>query len=105
MSRTLLILSSLFLGLLLSVISVFIAFSTLSDEGSNIFVIILWNFYLAGFLAAKGVLPICKDCELLTLFETVFYGFAVGVIGYSTAFFVFLYSYNKLRSKKATVTA
>ena len=71
MSRTFSLLSSIGFGLLMSIVGVSIAFNTLSTDEAKLTDVFLRNFYLAGFLAAKGLLPICANCELLTLMQNV----------------------------------
>jgi hypothetical protein len=64
-------------------------------EYSNLLAVLLWNFYLANFLASKGILPVCLNCELMTLIQIIFWAFIVGVIGYT----LFLFGLLQLRSK------
>lgn len=49
--------------------------------------ILSWNIILAGYLINLGLLPACKDCEMTVLLYVIFYGFIIGLIGYSIAFF------------------
>ena len=87
MSRTSSLLLSFCSGAALSALSVAAALSTISWEESISQRTLLWNFYLATLLASKGLLPVCIDCELVTLFQVIFYAFLIGVLGYSLCFF------------------
>ena len=100
MSRKFSVLLSLGCGLLLSAASVLVAFNTLSSKGSKILAILLWNFYLTSFLIEKNLLSICSNCELLTFLQFCFYGFIVGIIGYSIVIFGFFWLLNKLQRRK-----
>jgi hypothetical protein len=79
--------------------SVAIACATFASEQTNLLTVLLWNFYLAGVLAAKGILPVCANCELVTVFEIIFWAFAVGVIGYTSVFFGLLQLRSALRKR------
>jgi hypothetical protein len=87
---------SVFLALFPSILSFFVALGTLTTAPSWLLKIVLWNVYLASFLAAVGALPYCGDCELFTLLQILFYGVIVGVIGYSGGIYLAL----ALRAKR-----
>jgi len=90
---------SLVLGVLISGMSVAVAWGTLSSDGSDLLTVLLWNFYFAGLLINRGVFPVCPNCELVTLFEIIFWAFIVGGVGYTSIFFGSLQLHNKLKKR------
>ena len=82
--------------------SIWLAWSTF-DSDSFLLEIVIWNFYAAASLARLGWLPVCNDCELVTLFEVMFWAFLVGWIGYSIFMFFLLLLVNRraLKSPQA----
>ena len=93
------VLFSLIFGLASSSASVAVALKLFTSEGSDLLTVLLWNFYMANLLARKGMLPVCVNCELVTLFEIIFWAFIVGVIGYASIFFGFLQLHRKLSER------
>lgn len=43
---------------------------------------LLWNFSVVTWLVEIGILPFCRNCELMSWLNVLFYAFFVGVLGY-----------------------
>ena len=81
------LLVSVGLGLLLAFISVISMFGGAMDSSNPPLItkVLLWNIVLAVYLIGAGILPACENCELAILIYVIFYGFLIGLIGYSLA--------------------
>ena len=75
-------------GSVLAFLSVIGFLETLTIDESVVRSILFWNIFLASKLVGAGILPICENCELMSLLHLLFWGFLIGVVGYS--FVVFL---------------
>jgi|SRR6185437_1298360 len=86
-------------GFVLAVISTMSLFSGTLDmpDPPLITKILLWNIVLAVHLINSGILPACVNCELAILLYVIFYGFIIGLIGYSLAIFGGILLINKIR--------
>ncbi|MGI8468735.1 MAG: hypothetical protein ACR2N3_09795 [Pyrinomonadaceae bacterium] len=84
-------------GFSVSLISLIFAFGILTSRESTSSKIILWNYYAAVYLADKGWLPLCSDCELLALGYVLFDGFILGFAVYSLACFLPLVLIERLK--------
>ncbi|MBA2620374.1 MAG: hypothetical protein H0U87_04160 [Acidobacteria bacterium] len=100
MSLKVSILFSIGCGLILSVFSFFIAIAKFSAEDSVFLKILLWNFVAAAYLAEKGLLPMCFNCELASLFHAFINSFVVGFIGYTTICFIGFRLFNRLQNRR-----
>ena len=86
------ILTAVFLGLVPSCGSFSIAWAGISTVSESVILQIgAWNYFAAAKLSTLGILPVCLDCELLTLLEVMFWGFVLDWIVYSAILLVILY--------------
>ena len=65
-----------------SFISIVIYLETLKSEASIIRAVLFWNVWLAPKLVAARILPICENCEIMSLAEVLFLAFVIGAIAY-----------------------
>ena len=79
---------SIAIGIAFTSLSVAAAIILFPNWNSVLGEIILWNFSVASALAANGWLPMCFDCELVSLIFVIADGFAIGFIVYSLVAFV-----------------
>ena len=86
-------------GVFLSLTSVLIALESTSTEVSLVTKIVLWNIFSAKVLIDAGWVPACVACELFSLLVVLFYGFLIGVIGYSLIFFAITLFLRHVRGK------
>lgn len=92
------IIISLFAGAFVSAISISFAMAWLTTPDTVLVRIGLWNLYAAKYLVERGLLPLCWNCGLLSLFFVLFDGFLVGVIGYSVIAWPFFLVIRRNRS-------
>ncbi len=84
------ILKSLISGVILSGSSAFLFFATITFGESIVRKVIFWNVSIALKLAEIGMLPICEDCELMSLIQVLFWGFLFGMVGYGFVMYIIL---------------
>lgn len=77
-----------------------LALTTLSYGRSTALDIVLWNFHLVRILVDSEILPACINCEMVSFFEFLFYGFIVGTIGYALIFAAGFFLYQRIRNKQ-----
>lgn len=76
--------------MILSGFSVCMFFVTITSGESIVRTIIFWNVSIAWVLAEKGVLPICENCELMSVIHVLYWGFLIGSVGFSIGVFLIL---------------
>lgn len=81
---------SIVCGMIVSGVIVIIALETLSSEESIFRDIVFWNLRVAKILVETEWLPICFNCEYVALITFLFYGFVIGVVGYSIVIFAIM---------------
>jgi hypothetical protein len=81
---------SILLASIPSLISIVVALGTLTAQRSLFHSLLLWNIYFASWLVETGVLPVCENCEMMSLLDILFWGFLIGIIGYCFLMFLVL---------------
>lgn len=87
-------------GMALSFISIVIYLETLKSEASIIRPILFWNVWLAFKLVTAGLLPICENCEMMSLVGVLFWAFVIGTIAYGLVCGLIFLIFNKVRTRK-----
>ena len=96
------LLISVGLGFVLAFASIGLLFGHIMDSPDPPLItkILLWNIVLTVHLINTGILPSCGNCEMAALLYVIFYGFIIGLIGYSLAIFCGIWLIKKFRNNK-----
>ena len=90
---------SILCALVPSFISVIAFPGTFTTEESVTRSVLFWNVFLASRLVKAGILPICENCEFMSLLDLLFWGFLIGIVGYGMIGVFILALINQWRGK------
>jgi hypothetical protein len=86
-------------GMVPSFISIVIYLETLKSEASIIRPVLFWNVWLAFKLVTAGLLPICENCEMMSLVGVLFWAFVIGTTAYGLVCGLIFVIINRVRTR------